>query len=181
MKALMIHEVHDWMLDLDLSNFDILTFDDGLYSQYKNYKHFLKFNKPMYFFVCTGSICPEETFQNKEVISCDYAHELFFDYGDRTNYVKWSQVHEINSNDLCTIGGHSHYHPALRNTKLIDQSLIVKSDVEMMLNEFKEQNIEISSFCYPYNYETYAWAAWLAPHGVHKFFGGERTPIEELK
>jgi peptidoglycan/xylan/chitin deacetylase (PgdA/CDA1 family) len=181
MNTLMIHEVNDWMLDLDLSSFDVLTFDDGLYSQYKNIDHFKKFNKRMYFFICTGSVCPEETFQNKEVISCDKAHELFFDYSDRTNYMKWSQIKEIYNTENCFIGGHSHYHPYLNNNKLIDQSSIVKSDVEMMMNEFKQQDIKINSFCYPYNFESYAWSAWLAEHKVFTFFGKERTPIEDLR
>lgn len=177
----MIHEINDWMLNLDLSEFDAFTFDDGLYSQYKNIDHFAKFNKPMHFFICTGSVCAEETTQNNEVISCDAAHDLFFGYDDRTNYMKWSQIHEIKDRQNCYIGGHSHYHPSLRNNKLIEQSLIVKSDVEMMLTEFKNQNIEIDSFCYPYNYESYAWAAYCTPQGITKFYGSERMPIETLK
>ena len=181
MKTLMIHDVQPWMLDLDLSNFDVLTFDDGLYSQYNNLEHFLKFGKRMYFFICTGCICPEETKQNNEVLSSKYAHELFFDYGDKTNYMKWSQIHEINKLKNCYIGGHSHYHPYLNNNKLIDQSLIVKSDVEMMLKEFKQQDIKIDSFCYPYNFESFAWAAYCVPNKINTFFGKERTPIEDLR
>lgn len=181
MKTLMIHEVHDWMLNLDLSEFDSFMFDDGLFSQYKNIKHFIKFNKPIYFFICTGSVCPEEALQNDEVLSCDDAHDLFFEFGDRTNYMKWSQIQEIKNTPNCYIGGHSHSHPSLRNNKLIEQSLIVKSDVELMLKEFKNQNIDIDSFCYPYNYESYAWAAYCVPNGITNFYGAERTPIETLK
>ena len=181
MKTLMIHEVHPWMLELDLSEFDVLTFDDGLYSQYKNYKHFLKFNKPMYFFICTGSICPDETYQNNEVISCDDAHELFFDYGDRTNYMRWSQIKEIHQTENCFIGGHSHYHPHLRNHKMLDQTLLIKADVQEMMAEFKKNDIKIDSFCYPYNYQAMGWQHYTQKHGVNKYFGSERTPIEDLK
>lgn len=181
MKTLMIHEVHPWMLELDLSEFDVLTFDDGLYSQYKNYKHFLKFNKPMYFFICTGSICPDETYQNNKVISCDDAHELFFNYSDRTNYMKWSQINEILKNPMCKIGGHSHSHPYLRNAGLETQLRITCRDIIEMNKEFNDRGITINSFCYPYNYEATGWKYYAEMYGVTEFFGSERTPIEDLK
>lgn len=181
MKVLMIHEVHDWMLDLDLSEFDILTFDDGLYSQFKNIEHFKKFNKPMKFFISTGQICAEETFQNNNTVSCDKAHELFFDYGDRTNYMKWSQIHELNVNDQITIGGHSHSHPYLRNTKPEMQAAVANYDIIEMMREFEKENISIDSFCFPYNFEAIGWKHYLKKLGIENFYGAERTPIETLR
>ena len=41
LRILEIHQVYKEIEDLDLSNFDIFTFDDGLYSQYKNIEIFL--------------------------------------------------------------------------------------------------------------------------------------------
>jgi len=38
-KVLMIHEVTENLFNLPLENY-ILTFDDGLYSQYYHFKHF---------------------------------------------------------------------------------------------------------------------------------------------
>jgi hypothetical protein len=181
MKTVMIHHVHDWMLDLDLSKFDLLTFDDGLYSQYKNIKHFAKFNKPMLFFISTGQICQEETFQNEEVISCDRAHELFFDYGDRTNYMKWSQIQEIKEMPNCSIGGHSHSHPYLRNASPEMQAASANYDIIEMMSEFNKHNIVIDSFCFPYNFEAIGWRHYLKKLNVEKFYGAERTPIEDLK
>ena len=181
MKVVMIHEVYDWMLNIDLSDFDVITFDDGLYSQYTNHKHFLKFNKPMHFFISTNIICPEEVFQNKEVFSCRQSHEYYFNYGDLTNYMKWSQIKEIERTKNCFIGGHSHAHIDLRKSQIKDVYNSVRAECELMLKTFKQQNIDITSFAYPYNFNALGYESTLRSKGINQFFGHERTAIEELK
>ena len=180
MKVLTIHEVQDNMLNLDLSEFDILTFDDGLYSQYKNYEHFLKFNKPMYFFISTGIVCPEETFQNQEVVTSEIAHEHYFDYGDFTNYMKWSQIKEISERPNCFIGGHGHSHVTLKYAPIDVQASMTSNETLIMIEEFKRHGIEINSFCFPYNFAAIGWRHYLKKVGIDKFFGQERTDIREL-
>ena len=47
----MVHEVEPWMFNLDLSSFDLITFDDGLYSQFFYRSEFLKLNIPLKYFI----------------------------------------------------------------------------------------------------------------------------------
>lgn len=180
MKILMIHEVRKWMLDLDLSEYDIITFDDGLYSQYYYYKHFLKFNKPMYFFISTKITCPEKTFQNEVFPRCDIAHQEFFENGVKRNYMKWSQIKEIYNTKNCFIGGHSHNHYRLKDKSLRESVKICQADINEMLREFRYNDIEINSFCFPYNEDIMGYRAALKDHKI-TYFGNERIAIEELK
>ena len=180
LKIIMIHEVHPWMLDLDLSEFDIITFDDGLYSQYRAYKHFLKFDKPLYFFISTDIVCPKKTKQNKDIVSCSESHKRFFENGDLSNYMKWSQIKEIYNTKNCYIGGHSNSHQRIKSLPLKEQSEIALNDVFIMISKFRENEIEISTFCYPYNEEILGYNASLKKFGIFSFFGKNRTPIEEL-
>lgn len=180
MKVLMIHEVHDWMLDLDLSDFDEITFDDGLYSQYKHYKHFLKFGKPLKFFISTKIVCPEEVQQNEVVRCCRDSHKLYRENGDLSNYMKWSQLVHINDTKMCHIGGHSHTHPDLRNEKIFAHYPITKGECEQMIAAFNQKGIKIDSFCYPYNHEALGYKHYLKNYGITYFYGKERTPIEDL-
>lgn len=178
MRILEIHEVHDWMLEMDLSGFDFITFDDGLYSQYKNYKHFLKYQVPLYFFISTGIVCEGE--QDKTVISCDEAHEFAKKYDNRY-YMTWDQIKEINSNYHCFIGGHSHSHPRLSGLKLKEQYEIAKQEVHTMQEEFKKHGINVYRFCYPYNEEIIGYKSELKKYGIFDLFGKDRIAIEELK
>lgn len=174
----MIHEVRSWMLDLDLSNFDVITFDDGLATQYKHYKHFLKFAKPLYFFISTDIICDGE--QDQNVIACAEAHEFSRRYDNR-HYMTWEQIKEINKTQNCFIGGHSHTHPRLKQLGIRQQYTRAKKEVFEMRKEFLKQDIEIKSFCYPYNEEVIGYASELKRIGITEIFGKERIAIEELK
>lgn len=174
----MIHEVHDWMLKLDLSDYDIITFDDGLYSQYNHYKHFLQFGKPLYFFISTGIVCPEDVTQNSDVVSCSDAHALYRDKSDLSSYVKWSQIREIYNTDNCFIGGHSHLHIRMKRIPITIRYLLVKDECQLMCGSFTKQNIKIDSFCFPYNEDIFGYRPYLKDKGITKFFGKERIPIE---
>lgn len=169
----MIHEITPEVLSKDLSGFDIITFDDGLYTQYKHIDHFKKFNKPMYFFVSTGIVCPEDVEQSDEPLYCGYAHEKAFE-GNFENYMKWSQIEEIDKMTNCFIGGHSHAHTKIRSLKEnID-------DTNKMLEIFSEHCIDIHSYCYPYNIaNTFRRYSVKARRIVH-LFDGSRTPVETL-
>ncbi|MFG1483964.1 polysaccharide deacetylase family protein [Halobacteriovorax sp. HFRX-2_2] len=178
---LMIHEVYEWMLELDLSDYTI-TFDDGLYSQYKHLNHFLKFDTPKIFFVSTNIISPEAEKQNEITIPCAKAHESYFKTGNTSNYMKWSQIKEIASTKDCYIGGHSHQHRDLRsglNLKELHDHL--KDDTDKMLNEFAKQGLNIKDFCFPYNYEAPLYKEILKQRGIENIFGQERVAIEDLR
>ena len=154
MKTLMLHHIHDWMLDLDCSEFDILTFDDGLESQYKYHEHFNKFKKPMYFFISTSM-------------------------PDTGHHMSWKAVKELS--ELYNVGGHSHNHPDLRNTKITSQLETVKNECQMMMAEFEKHEIKIDSFCFPYNYEALGYRSILKSYGIEKFFGSERIDVDIYK
>jgi hypothetical protein len=179
-KTLMIHDVRDWMLKLDLSDFDVITFDDGLYSQYKHYKHFLQFGKPLYFFVSTDIVCPEREQQVKETVDSKTAHDLYFKEGNRKFYMKWSQIKEIYNTEGCHIGGHGHTHKRLRGEPLVWAYQTVKDECENMLNTFKEHNISIDSFGFPYNEDIFGYRPTLKVEGVKDFFGNERIRVEDM-
>lgn len=179
-KVLMIHEIEPWMLNQKLENY-ILTFDDGLYSQYYYLDFFKQLNTQKYFFISTGIICPEEINQNLDFPCCRTSHKRFFENGDTSNYMKWSQILEIYNTENCFIGGHSHEH--LKNTELSIKELhsVLKNDSLKMIESFKSKNIDINSFCFPFNIDHILYKEILKSLGVNQFFGKERISIESLK
>ena len=181
-KILMIHEVKEWMLELDLSNFKEITFDDGLYSQYKHIEHFKKFNVPLTFFISTNIILEDEKLQNKEItLDCRSAHQNHFTNNDKSQYMTWNQIKEIHNNENCYIGGHSHNHYSykLKDLKTLFYDLTI--DTELMINTFKQNNIIIDKFCFPYNTELPLYKGLLKKQKITKFYGQERIAIEDLK
>lgn len=179
-KILMVHEVKPEFLDLDLSEFDIITFDDGLYSQYLYREHFLKFNIPLIYFISTGIICPEDKEQIID-IECSEAHRKWFCNKDSSPYMKWSQIKELNNIPGCKIGGHSHQH--LKHEKgLVKLYNELSTDTSTMINEFKKNNINnINTFAYPYNKEEPLYRTILDRAGIKYVYGKGRIPIESLK
>ncbi|AYF45775.1 polysaccharide deacetylase [Halobacteriovorax sp. BALOs_7] len=178
---IMIHEVSDWMLEIDLSKY-IITFDDGLYSQYKNLDHFLSFDTEKYFFISTNIVSPKNERQEKEVIPCHIAHQNFFNNGDTSAYMNWEQIRTIDKSANCFIGGHSHSHRDLRgDIKLKELHDHLTQDTELMLKRFKVEGIKINSFCFPYNYEAPLYKEILKQNDINHFFGNERIAIEDIR
>lgn len=179
-KVLMIHEVRPWMFELPLSDY-VLTFDDGLYSQFYFLNHFLKVDTIKYFFISTNIICPENIQQSLEFPDCRSAHEDFFRKGNPEHYMKWSQIKKISKSPNCIIGGHSHFHGSYSGMgiKEVYQELI--KDSELMLRKFAEQNLIIEDFCLPYNKEQFVYREILLKLGIKKIFGDERIAIETLR
>jgi len=167
----MIHEITKNVLSKDLSTFDVISFDDGLYSQYMNLEHFLKLPQPKYFFISTNIIC--NTKQSSEIIYCADAHKKAFN-GNFENYMTWDQIIEIYNTPNCYIGGHSHNHNLITSLKENIQ------DTNTMINEFKKHNIIIDSYCYPYNNEYKIRDLTLKIHKIHKIFGKNRVAVESL-
>lgn len=174
--VLMIHEVREWMFDLPLDQY-VLTFDDGLYSQYCYFDRFAEFNTEMIFFISSGIVCPEQSPQSTSFPCCTDAHTKAFG-GVYEDYMKPSQLLELSEHHLVEIGGHSHAHNRLTKlTQFID-------DTHKMLAWFDTTlGIKLRSFCYPYNdagaSSTYATV--LKTCGITRLYGAERTPIEELR
>ena len=170
--VLMIHEVAEWMFDLPLQNY-ILTFDDGLYTQYKHLDKLKKINTRKIFFISTNIVADEHVNQSDDVIKCDEAHKLYFENNDTSHYMKWSQIQTISTACQCEIGGHSHNHER-------DPGFNIIADTKLMKQTFNKHNLNPSTFCFPYNDESYIYKQILEKHGFTEFFGKSRTDIYDI-
>lgn len=177
-KICEIHEIRPEFLNIDLSDFDVLTFDDGLYTQYLNIEHFLKFKKRIILFISTA-IVNIDGVQLSDVVHCADAHNLFFHKRELKNYMTWEQIKELASMG-CEIGGHSHTHPNIEGMPVLEQIPIATREVAYMMKTFNSHGIKIKSFCYPYNYRAPGYKFALMKCGVTELFGPNRIPIESL-
>ena len=179
MQILMIHECDDRFLELDLSNY-LLTFDDGLYTQYNFYKKIKHLPNKKIFFISTNIICNGT--QSTEYISCRDAHQKAFD-GNNENYMTIDQIRTLMKDPLVEIGGHSHSHTRLKNfNSLLEKVEYIKQDTSTMLEWFLENlNLVPKSFCFPYNDSLDGFYKGLVEReGITTFYGKERIPIETL-
>ena len=176
----MIHEVKDWMLQLPLEDY-VLTFDDGLYSQFFYFNELKKFKTQKYFFISTNILCPENHDQCHSFPSSQKAHDDFFKSRIVANYMKWSQIQEIYQTEGCLIGGHSHNHLRYDGLPIRDLYKNLMKDTDLMMLEFNKRNMSIESFCYPYNKEYFLYEEILRSHNFKYFFGKDRMAIEVLK
>ena len=173
--VLMIHEFKEDYLNLPLEDY-ILTFDDGLYTQYLFLNELKKIKTEKYFFISSGIICPENNKQNDEYIECSKAHTKAFD-GDYTNYMKWTQIKELDTLGDCFIGCHSHFH----NKKTAECVQCIITDNRYMLQDFKEKLGYLPDiFCFPYNYITPVYKEILNKKGFKNFYGKGRIDIKDL-
>jgi hypothetical protein len=177
-----ILEIHEWRKEfesLPLEDY-ILTFDDGLYSQFRA-RHFLKeLNTEKIFFISSDIIRPKYQDPSKDVISCFEAHKKAFNNPpNKEDYMSWGEVKQMAG--MFEVGGHSHYHRMYSKVSLKDFYANLIADTERMFRNFKDNGIEITKFCFPYN-ETYdgIYRVFLAREGIEDFYGGDRIPIEKL-
>ncbi len=171
----MIHEFKERYLDLDLEQY-ILTFDDGLYSQYAHIHELQQLDTQKIFFISSEIVCPEEAEQDHSCVSCVDAHNSAF-AGSYRHYMKWSQIQHLNSLKNCTIGCHSHSH--IYNI-ISDVSAMIRDSREMT-RVFKQRLGELPQyFCFPYNIESQMYRSILYAHGFRYFYGAERIDIETL-
>jgi len=176
-KILEIHEFHEKFKVLPLHEY-ILTFDDGLYSQYLQ-KDFLKsLGTEIYFFISSG-IINKNNKQKNEIVHCAEAHEKAR-AGNFENYMSWDNIHELkNMSKLFHIGYHGHEHINLQSIyNLMHKKQLIEDDVNCMINEFAKNKIYPSTFCFPYNNEDFLLKHILQMKGIHELFGKGRIAIE---
>jgi peptidoglycan/xylan/chitin deacetylase (PgdA/CDA1 family) len=177
--VLMIHEALPEFTQVDLENY-VLTFDDGLYSQYAFYNEIKHINTPKIFFVSSGIICSDN--QSSEFITCRDAHQKAFN-GNYENYMTVEQIKYLLEDPLVTIGAHSHSHTRLSLFKtLAEKVAYIKSDAEKTVAWF-EQNLGFSptKFCFPYNEDLDGlYRGLMTKYGFTDFYGSGRIPIETL-
>jgi len=172
--VLMIHEVGEWLFDLPLQSY-ILTFDDGLYTQYLYFERITKIDTDKFFFISTKIVADTTTTQSPEYITCDKAHEKYRLSGDRSHYMNWEQIKEIEMTPRCIIGGHSHEH-----MRTPTSAQLVR-DTNKMIEQFNIHDIKPTSFCFPYNKEHNMYRAMLQAKGFNEFYGEERIDINEIR
>jgi peptidoglycan/xylan/chitin deacetylase (PgdA/CDA1 family) len=173
--VLMIHEFKEEYFDLDLEQY-ILTFDDGLYSQYAVIDRLQRLDTPKIFFVSSEIVCPEDQEQDASCVSCIDAHNSAFS-GCFQHYMKWSQIRHLKGLSNCVVGCHGHSH--IYNI-VSDVSAMIRDSREMA-RIFKEQLGELPQhFCFPYNIESRIYRGILHSYGFRHFYGAERIDIDEL-
>lgn len=178
--TLAIHEINENILKLTLDQY-ILTFDDGLYSQYYYFSHFQKIPTEKVYFISSGIVC--NILQSSGFPKCSVAHKKAFS-GNMEDYMTIDQIKTLMEDPLVTIGGHSHSHTRLNKfPRLVDKIHHIKEDTEKMLEWFhKHLNLRPTSFCFPYNEDLNGmYPALLKQYGFTDFYGRERTPIEKLQ
>jgi peptidoglycan/xylan/chitin deacetylase (PgdA/CDA1 family) len=178
---LMIHEFKESYLNLPLQDY-ILTFDDGLYSQYKYIDELQKFPTKKIFFISTAILCPSSKIQSESFITCSEAHEKAFK-GNFEDYMTHSQVRHLSSLDGVEIGAHSNSHTRLNGfNSLSEKVAYINSDTSTMMSEFKlHLNLKPNSFCFPYNENLDGmYNGLLKKHSFVNFYGSERINIDEI-
>jgi hypothetical protein len=177
--VLMLHEMKDEFLTLPLENY-VLTFDDGLYSQYVYYQKIKHIPTPKIFFISSGIVCNGE--QSSEFPCCRTAHKKAFD-GIYEDYMTVEQIKELMLDPLVTIGCHSHTHTRLDTfTRLSDKVQYIIQDTAQSIKWFETVlGFRPTDFCFPYNEDMDGiYAGLIAKQGFTKFYGNERIPVETL-
>jgi peptidoglycan/xylan/chitin deacetylase (PgdA/CDA1 family) len=173
MKILELHEITERHLTEDYSNYDIITFDDGLYSQYYYREFFLSLKRPLIYFI-SSSIIHNGHEQIKD-IDCVSAHENYFNKNDSCSYMTLEQIKELSS--VAEIGGHGHSHIHLSGLNLKEMFIKFKNDTENMINYFENNNIKIKSYCYPYNFTPPFGNAFLKSKDIQNIYGPGRCTL----
>lgn len=156
--------------------FDIITLDDGLYSQYFYYKELINIIEKnnltikLIFFISTDIISsPGEQILN---ITSSDAHQNYFQHNDKRAFMNKYQILEIYNTPNCYIGGHGHTHFRMKNMSLKDQTFAIKLECKNMLEIFKDLEIEMKYFAFPYNDELFQFKQYLGKDII--YFGKER-------
>ena len=177
--VLMIHEVDERLFELPLVNY-VLTFDDGLYSQYQHFDRICEVDTQKIFFISSNIICTGE--QSTEYISSKQAHQKYFETGNAENFMTLDQIKEIMKHPQVIIGGHSHNHTDIRNMKLVERLTVIRKDTDLMVAWFEENlGFRPRQFCFPYNNNSDGlYNAALKEYGIITCHGRERIPVETL-
>lgn len=178
--VLMVHEITPEILKIPESKFyscELITFDDGLYSQFLHREFFYKLNIPLVYFISSSIICPECVKQSKNIISCRDAHEIAFNKtltrAERfKNYMKMSQIRALQA-EGCEIGTHNHNHK--RYSDFED----FKNNLNTSLDYFENYGLKIKKYCAPYNHDFKLGEMLVKSKGL-EYFGSNRVAIETL-
>lgn len=176
--VLMVHEVDERLFDLPLEQY-ILTFDDGLFTQYKYIDQLLEIPTTKVFYITTGTICTHTNYQSQRFITCTEAHEKYFNTGVTEDYMTWNQIRNLSSLQGCYIGAHSHSHKNYRHDNLPVSHII--DDVKIMKRSFMDNLGYIpEEFCFPYNYMPAVYSRYIQHKGFKTTYSTNRVDVNDL-
>lgn len=192
-KILMIHTFKKEYLEYKLDDY-IITFDDGLYSQYQGSLDLIKKfpNIKIIIFISTGII---HTGENQTNNNSGIAHNLFFAHGITQDFLTLEQISELSKIPNITIGLHGHNHLNINwiraQNSLKDSVIKWKDDFLNMfqvLEEWKLKNIINNDiyYCTPYNIYHPLFHPMMITYFKKQYtqdlivLGSGRTTIEEL-
>lgn len=182
-----IHEITPEILNIpkdSLANY-ILTFDDGLYSQYYYWNHFNSISTEKILFITPKILNPSSTLQIIDISSRN-AHYNYFANKDISGFMSLPQLKKLMRSKNTIIGGHSFSHFKEKHSEfknLEEQFLFIKDDTQKMVDWFKNTlNYNIDHFCFPYNnnYKGLYTAIIQQIFNIKNVYGDERIPIEDL-
>lgn len=182
------HEINTDVIS-KLNSFDnntLLTFDDGLYSQYL-FRNNIN-NKNRIYFICPSLLCtsqPSDLF-----ITCFDAMSNHFFNNDNSAYMTIDNVKQL-IDEGYTIGAHSYYHANLKyKSKKIHKyklsySLLcnnnlqyAENDTELLVNWFINNIGYVPiDYCFPFNQATEELKQLLISYGFKHFYGRERHEV----
>jgi hypothetical protein len=184
-EVLMIHDVNENILNLPLEDY-ILTFDDGLYSQFYYWPLIRKIDTEKIFFITcwyTSNYSIERpVFNGKyyKFMNCVDAKQDFEKSGDKSQYMSICEIYKIYS-EGGIIGGHSYFHQRNYPKSIVETYFRFKYDTEKMMKWFEEKlMIRPIHYCFPFNKEKMLMREILKKYGFSKFYGSERIPVESL-
>jgi hypothetical protein len=187
METLAIHGINPIFFKCNFKDY-ILTFDDGLYSQYYYLPLIKEMKNQKIFFICSGLVGNDkkrEQFNGvyKEFPDCYHSLATYRKSGDKSNYMNLDEVKNlVDSIGLENVGCHSHNHIKEYNQPLFEKIKIIKDDIELMLEWFeKNLNIKPIKYAFPHYVDDYFLKLILKDYGFKEFYGRERIAIEKEK
>lgn len=156
--------------------FDIITFDDALYSQYYYADHFLNLGCRCIVFVSTAIV--SKGGPQLLDISCVEAHRLAKSHGDCSPYMTIDQIKDLHHRGM-EIGLHGHTHEWIED-QAPGKTMRGMTEAFTSLREMQRWGIEPKSMAYPYNRPNDGYNILRGYRKDFEFFGDERIPIEQF-
>lgn len=188
-NIIMFHEINENIISIIQENLEefktsILTFDDGLYSQYYYFEKINELlpNNLKIFYISTNII--NETNDFILNISCEEAHELYFNENNKKAYMNLKQIKFLKNQKNCYIGGHGHNHLHAKlqsNLKLKKFYSDWIEDFKCMQQWFYNNKIDLDFYCTPYNEVNDILIAGAKKLYSGAIIGPERIAIETYK
>lgn len=189
MKYFTVHSVCEDLFKLNLSDY-ILTFDDGLFSQYFYWDLiYNNVSSSSVLFIPTRAIIlsnftrPRFSGRFIKFRDCFQAMKRWKQCNMHDDYMTLGEIKFMIENYNVKIGGHGHRHlePMIYKNSLVDSVKIMKEDIDQMFNWFKAHlSITPVDFCFPFNKEDSFLKMLLKDEGIENFYGEERIEIESL-